>query len=574
MKKKPEADSHSKLLSSPNESAQKSPSRRAFLKGFGAAAAALPLGVLTDKARQAGVDKALPPLNIKARRGQAFRNRVTAASVDHKFPTGKQIANGDETLYPNGIANYTKGFAHDSFGEVNPTVYAAYQAATRSGSRADFDALVMGGLTPLTDPQAGLAFDLEAIDVSQSVLPPFATLTSPNLAAQTVENYWEALCRDVPVSQYATNSLTVAAAAELTSLPAFMGPRIGGAVTAQTLFRINVFNNLIGPYVSQFFLQPFNYGAIPFRGYLTDLPIANGGSDYMTDVASWLNVQNGAPSPIQSEHPDPTLRYIRSGRDLAAYVHIDVLFQEYLNAALMLSAMKAPLNAGNPYSGTNLPSKSETGFVTFGLPMVEVLVAEVMARALKHAWFQKWFVHRMARPEETGGLVHFRLTGAKTAAQYPLDPSLLNSQAVAQVFTDNGTYLLPISYPEGSPQHPSYPSGHATAAGAAVTVLKWFFDEDFVIPNPIIATDDGSGVIAYTGSDAGQLTVGGELNKLATNVGMGRNFAGIHWRQDAEQSLLLGEAVAISLLQDQKHLYSEAFTGFTFTKFDGTTITI
>ena len=43
-----------------------------------------------------------------------------------------------------------------------------------------------------------------------------------------------------------------------------MGPRIGGAVTPQTLFRINVANDLIGPYASQFFLQPFNYGAIPF----------------------------------------------------------------------------------------------------------------------------------------------------------------------------------------------------------------------------------------------------------------------------------------------------------------------
>ena len=29
---------------------------------------------------------------------------------------------------------------------------------------------------------------------------------------------------------------------------------------------------------------------------MTDLPIANGGSDYMTDVASWLNVQNVLPS--------------------------------------------------------------------------------------------------------------------------------------------------------------------------------------------------------------------------------------------------------------------------------------
>jgi hypothetical protein len=35
--------------------------------------------------------------------------------------------------------------------------------------------------------------------------------------------------------------------------------------------------------------------------------------------------------------------------------------------------------------------------------------------------------------------------------------------------------------------------------------------------------------------------------------------------------MLLGEQVAISLLQDQAHLYNENYTGFTFTKFDGMT---
>ena len=131
-----------------------------------------------------------------------------------------------------------------------------------------------------------------------------------------------------------------------------------------------------------------------------------------------------------------------------------------------------------------------------------------------------------------------------------------------------------MSYPEGCPLHPSYPSGHATAAGAAVTVLKWFFDESFVIPNPLTTTSDGLSVVPYSGSDASQMTVGGELNKLASNVGFGRVFAGIHWRQDVQQAMLLGEAVAISLLRDQAHLYNENYTGFTFTSFNGTTVTV
>jgi hypothetical protein len=66
----------------------------------------------------------------------------------------------------------------------------------------------------------------------------------------------------------------------------------------------------------------------------------------------------------------------------------------------------------------------------------------------------------------------------------------------------------------------------------------------------------------------------GELNKLASNVALGRDMAGVHWRSDAKQALLLGEAVTISILRDQRPTYNEPFDGFTFTKFDGKTITV
>jgi hypothetical protein len=70
------------------------------------------------------------------------------------------------------------------------------------------------------------------------------------------------------------------------------------------------------------------------------------------------------------------------------------------------------------------------------------------------------------------------------------------------------------------------------------------------------------------------MTVGGELNKLAANVGIGRNFAGIHWRTDYTASLRLGEAVAMSVLRDQKLTYNEASPVFRFTSFDGVPIEI
>src|SRR5205809_2654022 len=126
----------------------------------------------------------------------------------------------------------------------------------------------------------------------------------------------------------------------------------------------------------------------------------------------------------------------------------------------------------------------------------------------------------------------------------------------------------------GRPRIPAYGAGHATVAGACVTILKAWFDESFVLPDPVVASADGSALLPYSGRDAGSLTVGGELNKLAANIPAGRNFAGIHWRTDFSEALKLGEAVAIGILEDQKNTYKESFDGFSLTKFDGTTITV
>ena len=79
---------------------------------------------------------------------------------------------------------------------------------------------------------------------------------------------------------------------------------------------------------------------------------------------------------------------------------------------------------------------------------------------------------------------------------------------------------------------------------------------------PLQPTDDGLSLVPYTGADANDLTVGGELNKLASNVGIGRNIAGVHWRSDATESLKLGEAVAISILRDQKQYLQRSFQRF------------
>ena len=75
-------------------------------------------------------------------------------------------------------------------------------------------------------------------------------------------------------------------------------------------------------------------------------------------------------------------------------------------------------------------------------------------------------------------------------------------------------------------------------------------------------------------NDGFSLTIGGELNKLAFNVPMGRNWAGIHYRTDASAGLTLGEDIAISMLQDHVNCCTEPFAGFQFTRFDGTLVMI
>jgi hypothetical protein len=149
---------------------------------------------------------------------------------------------------------------------------------------------------------------------------------------------------------------------------------------------------------------------------------------------------------------------------------------------------------------------------------------------------------------------------------------MLNSPVLNEVFSRYGTYLLPQAYPEGAPTHPAYPSGHAVIAGACVTMLKAFFDESFVIPDPVEAVHDGLSLAPYKGG--APLTVGGELNKLASNIALGRNTAGIHWRSDGIEGLKLGEAVALSMMVDMRGCFYERFAGFSLTKFDGTTITV
>lgn len=535
--------------------------RRSFIGRLGAgAAAAAALGAAG--LRQPGGRPLLAdesgPQDAGQRRQAAMQMRMDMAQLAFDRPLPDHPANGEEQDYP-GIANYSKGLPHDALGQVEPSAYDALLAALDSGDKGDLEALPVG--RPLTNPLAGLAFDLEGPDSHHLAMRPAPRIDGPENSSEMAELYWMALLRDVPFASWESSPLVRAAARDLSAFSDFRGPKRGSRVTEQTIFRGDTPGDLAGPYVSQFLLMDIPYGSLRIsQRQRTAAP----GADFLTDDAAWRAVQDGAlPGGLSL---DPTLRHIRSLRDLARYVQVDALYEAYLNACLILLGMGAPLDPGNPYGA----SATQAGFGTFGGPHILSLVTEVATRALKAVWFQKWYVHRRQRPEEFGGRVHNHLTGA---ASYPIDAEILASEAVMRVHDRYGTYLLPQAYPEGCPTHPAYGSGHATVAGACVTVLKAWFDESFVIPNPVVASADGTALEPYTGHASTRLTVGGELNKVAANIANARNAAGIHWRTDYSEAVRLGEAVALGILEEQHATYREG-GAFTLTTFDGETVTI
>jgi hypothetical protein len=546
-------------------------SRRKFIGRVGSAAAAslavsaTGLSSLAQSASAQSTSSSSSSSGGNQRAQESYMIRVAAARGELAVPTPPEITNGDEQRYPNRIGNYSKGLAHNNIGEVTPASYGSFLNAIHGGQPQQFDQIQLGGNALLVDPQAGLAFDLEGTDSHQLAIGTPPSVASRAMADTMVESYWMSLCRDVNFTQYGNEPISQAAIKELNSLPAFAGPR---PVTPQNLFRGFTPGDVVGPYPSQFILQPTSFGAIAINQLFTTY---TPGLDYMTDQASWLAVQNGQ-GPFAASQPDPNLQHLRNGRGIGAYVHVDVLFEAYFIACLALIDNNAPLDPNNPYVG----SKTQSGFGTWGSPHLKTIVAEVAQRALKAVWYQKWFVHRHLRPEAFGGLVHMEKTGQ---ANYPLHPDVLNSQALAEVFAKNGTYFLPHGFPEGCPQHPSYGQGHGTVAGACATVVKaWFNDLAPLTSIPGLAnivqpSEDGFSLVPYEGSDAGQLTIGGEMNKLAANIAVGRNHAGVHWRHDYADSLPLGEAVAIAVLNDMGPTWNENFEGFSFTKFNGQRIT-
>ena len=476
-------------------------------------------------------------LDVEARRARALELRLTTAHQQLGDPFPQPAANGDEARYANdvvGLANFTKALPHNDLGEVDPGAYRALLRALRSGRPADFKRIPLGGRAKLANPEGAFSFELQGPDPWQRPLPPPPAIASEAFAGEMTECYWLALARDVPYRRYGQEPVTAAAITDLRSVRRLPRPGRPHPVprhrpTAARGEQRSV--HLPVPAAALWLWQHPDHPALPHHP---------AGSDHLTSYAAWLAAQNGQPTSTEARF-DPTPRYLRNGRDLGEWSHRDFSYQGPLVAALILLGYVARygpevLAATNPYRD----HPTQTGAVSFGAPDILDQVARSANAAMKAAWYHKWLVHRRLRPEEAGGRLappphrHQGLPAASQADQL--------GGAAAGVLAP---WQLPVppGLPRGLPHPPGLPGGHRHHRRRRVRVPKAMFNPDFVIPEPVVPSDDGR----RCGPGEGEpLTVGGELDKLAFNMAFGRDTAGVHFRKDEIEGISLGEGDSYS----------------------------
>ena len=582
--------------------------------------------------------------NQRSQSAESVRN--SAARMSAERPRLQHLSNGDEERYASEHypMSFSKGLEHcGKTGLVKaPEDFRAFRRAIDGGRVDAFskDVNVSSDKERKWEaPTAGYVYDLQGPDCQAVTMPPAPALGSTELAYEMAEVYELALLRDQPLSSFAENSSNTVLQNSLDRLNAIgfdisgaggTRPRKGGTgcdagnVTKQTAFRGSSPGVDQGPYLSQFLLlgnrsaagdlNPED-GIVAYGAQRIDQRVPRAlSNDFMTTWKDWLDVQNGKNTQKCREEAlfGKTIerRFICTPRDLATYVHYDALYQAYLNACLILLGMKAPTDPGFDHlsGGGKLsvrggePREPESGgFALWGGPHILTLVTEVATRALKAVRFQKFNVHCRLRPEVLAARIH---RCDEIARKFPCVGVQLRdlrdriSPTVKQISQKNneaGNALLPMAFQEGSPMHPAYGAGHATVAGACVTILKAFFDTSAVLvkreqpacdktsvmfarktkgdkPVAFVAEcdaecDSPSGLKPVECSDF--LTLEGELNKLAANISIGRNMAGVHYFSDYYDSLRLGEAVAIGMLEEQALCYPNDAFVFSIPTFDG-----
>src|SRR3954452_20065076 len=205
----------------------------------------------------------------------------------------------------------------------------------------------------------------------------------------------------------------------------------------------------------------------------------------------------------------PGQQVIRTGRGLARAVEKETpgVYHRHIASFLMNPNWSAPRQA-----------------------LVWAALDIAIASALQAAWYYKWVAEGRNKGECTA------------RRERPIEYSIRNKSGLKVLFDCpdelNPMYIRcpdaldPTTVSPGTPRHPAYPSGHSTYSAAGAEILKFFFGEQ---DTP-----------AFLG---GGTKVKTELDYFADNIGLGRMWAGVHWRSDHEAGQKLGRTVACLVLQ-------------------------
>lgn len=508
------------------------------------------------------------------------QKRITNTLARSKDFEAGQVKNPDLDNN-NTPALFSKTLDHDTTTLLaDPTDQQKLKTAMESGTVTDLEAVPLSSnaTRKLANPLGAFITEPIGQDAYGMTLRVSPTLDSVEGAGEMVEVWEMNIQRDTSFNELNFGGANTDADRAVTNLNSFgsdyKGPvnESSGNLTREELFRGVAPGCLKGPYISQFLIHDFQLGAHEIEqkyNYHTGV--------YGITKSNFKAIADGTIPVAQAANGSD--QYIWNGRSLGTLVHSDFVYQHFYYAAAMLAHGGTRHTA---YSSVD-PSTSGAFLTNAGPAFVAPAVAAVSANALSAAWVQKWRQQLRLRPETMAARVVTGLAGDTSV--YHNSALTTNAQSTIDAVKafnvanggDNAAFL-PLLYAEGSPTHPAYPAGHAVIAGANATILKLMYaDENWSTMGNYSAVQhstDGATRSTYSRSDAGDLTVHGELNKLAANIAIGRNIAGVHYRIDGDEGMMLGQKVAIQYFKDYVSRQIEVRGDITIVGFDGVSVTV
>ena len=447
------------------------------------------------------------------------------------------------------LIDYLKCSGDESGMDVDPSSSRAVYAAGDSGT-------TMCGLPRLSGPNAA-----------------YMDPVTQRQALELAELYVLTLIRDCPLHamndancQYLTRGINFLNS--FSSRPYDYTPDNIGAFP---------FKDDVQPRLSQHWFLPQRVGASPPYRRLYNVQRSN------TDVwrrEQYYESQQG--NYTNRQNYETSLKYVHSCRSLGSNVNGEPVYSTYFLAALgtyeLLSTVEKDVFERQP------PGSYVYTSINGGYDDLLVSIAEVSRYALAESYRRKYWSYLRARPVQFASMVDLLLSDKSTGVVRTFTDhfdtverrNFLNLMGdLTQSDVGEFNYLLRTQYITDN--HPSFPHGHGTVAGAAVTIIKAMlrleteFGQSVVWPRPM---NDGSEDGTTLNTKTGQTTFTAELNKLAFNVALGRMCVGQHFNTEAYESLLFGEEIGIQFLR-KRLCDSDSQTllrPFRFERFDGTKI--